>query len=92
MDLFSTIYSSFLWAFTKSISSFVFLLVALANPGPGSDKRVHVFYSNFGGLHANLDELAVAGSEYDDLVCADSKVYDRLHLSEHRIPGIGCPQ
>ena len=44
------------------------------------------------GLHANLDELLVAGSDYDVLVSAESKVSDRLHLSELRIPGFGCPQ
>ena len=36
-----------------------------SNPGPGSDKRVRVLYSNIRGLRANLDELAVAGSDYD---------------------------
>ena len=33
-----------------------------SNPGPGSDWRVRVLYSNIRGLHANLDELEVAGS------------------------------
>ena len=63
-----------------------------SNPGPGSDRSVRVLYSNIRGLHANLDELPVAGSEYDVLVCAESKVSDRRHLSELRIPGFGCPQ
>ena len=57
-----------------------------------SDRRVLVLYSNISGLHANLDELAVAGSDYDVLVCAESKVSDRRHLSELRIPYFGCPQ
>ena len=39
-----------------------------SNPGPGSDKRVRVLYSNMCGLHDNLDELAVAGSDYDVFV------------------------
>ena len=55
------------------------------NPGPGSDRRVRILYYDFRGLHANLDELAVAGSDYDVLVCAESKVSDRRHLSELRI-------
>ena len=38
----------------------------------------------------NWGELAVAGSDYDVLVCAKSKVSDRRHLSELRIPGFGC--
>ena len=32
------------------------------------------------------------GSDYNILVCAGSKVSDRLHLSELRIPGFGWPQ
>ena len=42
-------------------------------PGPGSDRRVRVLYSNIRGLHENLDELAVAESNYDVLVCAELK-------------------
>ena len=49
------------------------------------------FPSNIRGLHPNLDELAVAGSDYDVLVCAEFKVSDRRHLSELRIPGFGRP-
>ena len=62
-----------------------------SNPGPGSDKRVRVPYSTIRGLHANLDKLAVAGSDYDVLVCAEPKVSDRSHLSELHILGFGCP-
>ena len=57
----------------------------------GSDRRVRVLYSNIRGLHANLDELAVAASDYV-LVCAESNDSDRRHLSELSIPGIGCLQ
>ena len=32
--------------------------------GPGFDSSVRVIYSNIRGLHANLDELAMAGSDY----------------------------
>ena len=59
-----------------------------SNPGPGSDKRVQVLYSNIRVLHANFDELAVAGSDYD----VESKVSDRRHLAELRLPGFGCLQ
>ena len=48
--------------------------------------------SNTRGLPANLDELAVVGSGYDVLECAESIVSDRCHLSELCIPGFGCPQ
>ena len=39
-----------------------------SNPVLGSDLRFRVLYSNIRGLHANFDELAVAGSAYDVLV------------------------
>ena len=61
-------------------------------PGPGSDKTVRVLYSNILDLHANLNELVVAGSDYDVLVWAESKVSDHHHLSELRNPGFGYPQ
>ena len=34
----------------------------------------------------------MVASDYDVLVCAESKVSNRRHLSELRIPGFGCPQ
>ena len=43
-------------------------------------------------MFANLDELAVAGSVYYVLVCAESKVSDRSHPTELCIPGFGCSQ
>ena len=61
-------------------------------PGPDSDRRVRFLYSNICGLHANLDELTVAESDNDVVICAESKVSDRRHLSELRIPGFGYPQ
>ena len=61
-----------------------------SNPGPSSDRRVRVLYSNIRGHHANLDKLPVAGSDYV-LICAESKISDRRHLSELRIPGFGYP-
>ena len=49
-------------------------------------------YSNIRGVHAHLTKLAVAGSDYDILIWVESKVSDRRHNSELRIPGFGCPQ
>ena len=62
-----------------------------SNPGPASERRVQILYSIIRGLHANLDELTVSRSEYAVMVCAESKIFDRRHLSELRIPGFGCP-
>ena len=63
-----------------------------SNPGPGSDKRVLFFYSNIRGHRVNLDELAVAGLDYDVLVCDESNISDRSHISVLRIAGFGCPE
>ena len=101
MDLFSAVYSYFIMDFLK-INLFFYLSYWLrlllivrgdveSNPGPGSDRRVRVLYSNIHGLHANLDEFVVAESHNDILVCVESKVSDRLHLSELRIPGFLLP-
>ena len=62
-----------------------------SNPGPSSDRRVRVLY-NIRGLHENLGELAATVSGYNVLVCVESKVSDRRHLSELHIPGFGCHQ
>ena len=70
-------------------------MVAFA-PGPGSDKRVRVRYSNIRGLHANLNKLSVAGSEYDVLVYTESKVSDRLEglfiARAYRSPEVATPR
>ena len=78
MDLFSAVYSSFCKGIFKIyfffyLSYWLRLLLIVygdveSNPGPGFDRRVRVLYSNIRGLHANLDELAVPGSDYDVLV------------------------
>ena len=63
----------------------LFLLLSWRpNSAPGSDYMVEILYFNIRGLHASLDELAVAGSNYDVLVCTESIVSDRRHLSELR--------
>ena len=100
MDIFSAVYSSFcisifkIYFFFYLYYWFRLLLIGCgdveSNPGPGSDKIVRVLDSNIRGLHSNLDELVVAGSDYDVLVCAESKVSNRRHLSELLIPGFGC--
>ena len=100
MDLFSDVYSYFFIYFLKMyfffyLSYWLHLLLIFcgdikSNPGPGFDGRVRVLYSNIRGLHTNLDELALAGLDYNVLVCAESKVSHR-HLSELSILGFGCP-
>ena len=86
----------FLWIFSKLIL-FISPIYSVcgdieSNAGSGSDLRVRVLYSNIRCLHANLDKLVVAGSDYDVFVCAECKVSDRGYLSKLRIPGLGCLQ
>ena len=54
---------------------------AESNPGPV--KRWFGF---------SIPPFVVFTPDYDVLVCAQSKVCNRRHLSELRIPGFGCPQ
>ena len=96
----------FVLVLSKLISSFIlnvfllsFLLVAFAvdflwrwrvKSWSRFWQEVRVIYSIIRSLHANVDELAVPGSDYV-FVCAEPRVSDRRHLSELLIPGFGCP-
>ena len=62
------------------------------NPGPRVDPGVGILYANIRGLFANLNELTVASAEFDVLVCSETLVSNRRHLSELRIPGFLGPQ
>ena len=97
MDIFSVVYSSFCIGTIKMYSFFyppywsrllLIVCVDVSNPGPVSDKSVQVLYSNILGLHANLDQLAVAVSDYDSLKCLIAATYQ----SSISIRGVGCPQ
>ena len=100
MDLFSAVYYFFMDFLKINLSSYFsywlrLLLIVCgdieSNPGPGFDWGVRVLNYNIRGLLSKLDELAVAGSGYDVLVYAESKVSDRRHLSALRIAGFGFP-
>ena len=43
------------------------------------------------GLPKNLRDVTVASSQYDLLLCSESLVSDRRHISELLIHGFGCP-
>ena len=63
------------------------------NPGPRSvrPRSCRVMFSNINGLHGNLEELAVAAAGYDVVACAETKVTNRRHLAELRLPGFSSP-
>lgn len=63
------------------------------NPGPvGRSRDCRVLYANVRGLHGNLKDLTVQSREFDVLLCSETLVSDRRHLSELAIPGFGKPQ
>ena len=39
----------------------------------------------------NLSDVTVASSQYDLLLCSETLVSDRRHMSELLVPGFGCP-
>ena len=63
------------------------------NPGPrgGASRSCRVLYANIRGLHGNLRDLSVASSTYDVLLCAETLVSNRRHMSELQIPDFGRP-
>ena len=59
------------------------------NLGPG--RPVPGVYSNVQGLFRNLNDLTVASSQYDLLLCSETLVSDRCQVSELLVPGFGRP-
>ena len=49
-----------------------------------------ILYSNVRGLSKNLSDVTVALSQYD-LLCSETLVLDRHHMSELLVPVFGCP-
>ena len=50
-----------------------------------------ILYSNVPGLAGNLSDLTVASSHYDILLCSETLVSDRHHVSEVLVPGFCRP-
>ena len=48
-----------------------------------------VLFSNVRGLSKNLSDVTVASSQYDLLLCSETLVSDRRHMSELQVPGFG---
>ena len=63
------------------------------NPGPrpARHRQCRVLYANIRGLHANLNDLAVASKQYDILFCSETLVSNARHVSEILIPGFQRP-
>ena len=46
-----------------------------------------ILCSNVWGLSKNLGDVALASSQYDLLLCSETLVSDRRHMSELLVPG-----
>ena len=59
------------------------------NPGPIRRclRKCRVMYCNIRGLHGNLPDLSVASRHSDVLICSETLVSSRRHLSELVVTG-----
>ena len=60
----------------------------IRRPVPGACRIV---YSIVRGLSKNLSDVTVASPQYDLLLCSETLVSDRRHISELLVPGFGRP-
>ena len=67
------------------------LLDVETNPGPPHPVPTvcRILCSNVRGLAFNLSDLTVASSQYDILLCSETLVSDKRHVSELLVPGFG---
>ena len=63
------------------------------NPGPRRPvpEACRILCSNVRGLSKNLSDVTVDSSLYDLLLCYETLVMDRHHMSELLVPGFGHP-
>ena len=63
------------------------------NPGPRRPvpEACRILCSNVRCLSKNLSDVTVASSQYDLLLCSETLVSDRRHMSQFLVPGFGRP-
>jgi len=63
------------------------------NPGPRTVRRraCRILCSNIRGLYANLNDLSVAASSYDLVLCSETLVSGHRHSSELAVPYFSRP-
>ena len=63
------------------------------NPGPRRPvpEACRILCSNVRFLSMILNDVTVASSQYDLLLCSETLVSDRRHISEFLVPGFGRP-
>ena len=61
------------------------------NPGPRRPVpgACRILCSNVLGISKNLSDVTVASSQYGLLLCSETLVSDRRHISEFLVPGFG---
>ena len=52
---------------------------------------MYILCKNVQGLAKNLSDVTVASAQYDLLLCSETLVSDRHHMSELLVPGFGRP-
>ena len=63
------------------------------NPGPlrSVPGACRILCRNVRGLSKNLSDVTVASSQYDSLLCSETLISDRRHISELLVPGFRRP-
>ena len=63
------------------------------NPGPRRPVpgACRILFSNVRGLSKNLSDVTVASSQYDLLLCSETLVSNRRHISVMLVSGFGHP-
>ena len=63
------------------------------NPSPrvSVPRKCRYLYANINGLSANINDLSVASSRFDIVMCAETLVSARKHAAELIIKGFGRP-
>ena len=59
------------------------------NPDPRD--KCHVLYYNIRGLMRNFNDLQIASRDYDIILCSETMVTNRCHISELLIPDFNNP-
>ena len=96
---FCVFYCKHLIVYLIHISYFLYACLRLrfpdveTNPGPRRPVPTVciLLCSNVRGLAGNLNDLTVASSQYDILLCSETLGFDMRHVSELLVPGFGRP-
>ena len=91
--LFVIFFCYLLFLFSCYCYSLKFLLILCGdvetNPGPRGKCRV--LYHNIRGLMRNFKDLQIASRDYDIILCSETMVTSRRHVSELLIPDFNNP-